>query len=172
MANARSEIDHSAKVTPRHDRYVAKETAISVVINCVISAVFVWLMFGDRSDAPLWGWNGLAVDFVPQTFMIALMGTLVPSAITRRRIRAGNIGAKGGQGTRLPRHLFVRSIGFAVSATILLAPVAIGVLTVLGVASLPFTSILALKILYGALVAIAVTPIAVRAVLRENRKPL
>jgi hypothetical protein len=161
-----------AQVTPRHDRYVAKETAISVVINCIISALFVWLMFGDRSAAPLWGADGLAVDFVPQTFMIALMGTLVPSAITRRRIRIGALSTEGGHGTRLPRNLFLRSIGFAIAATILIAPIAIGVLTVLGVASLPFASVLAVKILYGALVALAVTPLAVRAVLREMRKPL
>ena len=61
-------------------RYILVETAISVAINAAISACFAFLVFGGRTGIALWGSGGLALDFAPQTFMIAMMSVVVPTS--------------------------------------------------------------------------------------------
>ncbi len=78
-------------MTFAHRLYIARETAVSVVINTMISALFMERVFGGRASIDLWGLHGLALDFVPQTFMISAMSVRVPTLIARRRMRAGAI---------------------------------------------------------------------------------
>ena len=70
-------------------RYVAVETAVSIVINVLISALFMFAVFGRTPLIDLWGSHGLAIDFIPQTFMISAMSVLVPTLIARKRVRQG-----------------------------------------------------------------------------------
>ena len=57
----------------------------------MISALFMAMVFGGKASIDLWGPHGLAIDFVPQTFMISAMSILVPTLIARRRMRGGAI---------------------------------------------------------------------------------
>ncbi len=66
-------------------RYYLHEAAVSAAINAVLSIVFALLVFGGRPSVPTHGPYSLAVDAVPQTFMISLMASLVPMLIARRR---------------------------------------------------------------------------------------
>ena len=150
-------------------RYILVETLISVAISAAISAGFASLVFGGRTAIELWGRTGLALDFVPQTFMIAMMSVLVPTALTRRRIAAGTIRATGGRPTRLPRNLPVRALLAAAGATLLLGGAATAVLAVSWTGPLGFAAVLSLKVAYGAIVALLVTPPALRAALRDER---
>jgi len=54
---------------PTGRSYLLRETAISMGINAVLSAVFVFLIFRGKTKIGLWGAGGLAFNFVPQTFM-------------------------------------------------------------------------------------------------------
>lgn len=144
-------------------RYIVIETAISVIINAAISAGFAFLVFGGRPDIGLWGSAGLALDFVPQTFMIAMMSVLVPTALTRRRIRAGVLRPDSGPPSRLPRHLFVRGLFVSVVATVVLGGAATALLAASWSGPVGFAAVLPLKILYGAGVALIVTPLALKA---------
>jgi len=151
-------------------RYIFVETLISIAINAAISAGFAFFTFGGRTEIGLWGPSGLALDFVPQTFMIALMSVLVPTALTRRRVAAGAIRPPAGPPSRLPRNLAIRALLAAAIATLLLGGTATALLAALWSAPLGFATVLPLKILYGALVALLVTPPALRAALFDRRK--
>jgi hypothetical protein len=148
-------------------RYIVIETLISMAINAAMSAAFAFLVFGGSAEIDLWGAGGLALDFAPQTFMIALMSALVPTALTRRRVRAGTLSRGSGQLSRLPRNLLIRALVAASVATVLLGGVAIAVLAATWSGALSFAAVLPLKIIYGAAVALLVTPLALRAALSD-----
>jgi hypothetical protein len=144
-------------------RHVVTETLISMVVNALFSAGFAFLVFGGVTEIGLWGPAGLALDFVPQTFVIATMSVLVPTALTRRRIRAGALARGRGAPSRLPGNLLVRALLVALAATILLGGAATALLAAASSGPLTFATVLPLKIAYGAFVALAVTPLALRA---------
>jgi hypothetical protein len=150
-------------------RYILTETLISMAVNAAFSAGFAFLIFGRRADTGLWGLDGLALDFAPQTFMIAMMSVLVPTALTRRRIGSGALAAGGRAPSRLPGNLLVRALLVALAATVVLGGTATALLAAAWNGPLTFGAVLLLKISYGALVALAVTPPALRAALRDRR---
>lgn len=155
-------------ITRAQKAYIRKETAISMIINAMISAGFVWAMFGARSSAPIWGPGGVAFDFVPQTFMVSLMCALVPTLLTRSRVRSGAIFAIDRPPPRLPRNVAMRSLLLAVVGMTILAGLATAALALSGMGRMDFWPLAAIKVLYGALVALIVTPIALRAALRDE----
>lgn len=99
-------------------------------------------------------------DFLPQSFMIALMGTLVPGVLTRRKLQAGVVAALPGT-TRLPRNLVVRALSLAVASAALVVAVTFATQQ----ESLAFAVALTLKVAYGALLAALITPLGLRAAL-------
>ncbi|MGZ8347564.1 MAG: hypothetical protein ACXWUP_10695 [Allosphingosinicella sp.] len=138
--------------------YLVRETAISVLINVAISAFMTWLLFGGANVAAR---GDVLVDFVPQTFIVALMGSLVPGAIARRQVRRGAIPRRHVPPSR-PRSLILRSLIAALAATLIFG--ALGTVLVLALfdESVPFAQLMMLKCGYGGLVALVVTPFAVR----------
>lgn len=56
---------------------IIRETAISIAVNMAFTAAFFAAMFGFAAPAPIHGTRGLAVDPLPQSFMDALMASLV-----------------------------------------------------------------------------------------------
>lgn len=150
-------------------RYILVETAISVAINAAISAGFAFLVFGGRTGIALWGSGGLALDFAPQTFMIAMMSVVVPTALTRRRIGAGALRPRSGPPSQLPPNLAVRALLVALFATVALGGAATAALAATWSGPIGFAAALPLKIIYGAAVALVVTPFALKAALRDRR---
>ena len=78
-------------MTASQRRYRRTEMVVAAAISAVLSGVFVALLFGGKAEVPVAGWDGLIVDALPQTAMIALMSSLVPTVLTRRRTRRGSI---------------------------------------------------------------------------------
>lgn len=151
-------------------RYIRTETAISVAINAVLSALAFVLVFGLRGPVPVWGAGGLVLDGLPQGFMIALMSTLVPGVLTVRRLRRGALAPDalrdGALAARLPANLLLRALVLA----LLTALGAMAILALAGfLAGAPgvvnWSLALCGKVLLGALLAVLVTPFALRAAL-------
>jgi hypothetical protein len=136
-------------------RYVLTETTVSIVINVAISALFMVLVFGRSSSIELWGGHGLAVDFIPQTFMISAMSVLVPTLLTRRRMQRGLL-------LRNPALAppFLNSLVLRVVVT----------LDAVWTGPLHFWQVFPLKLLYGAAVALIATPIGLYIALSERQK--
>lgn len=149
-------------------RYLLIETLISIAINAAISAGFAVFVFAGQPEIGLWGPSGLALDFVPQSFMIALMSVIVPTALTRRRVDAGTLVARADKWPWLPRNLLLRALFAAVGSAVLLGGAATTLLAAAWTGPLGFPAVLALKISYGAFVALLVTPPALRAALSDR----
>lgn len=151
----------------RHTRYVRNETLIAMLINSLLSAIFTLLVFGRREAIALWDVDGLALDFVPQTFLITLMTVVAATLLTRKRVHQQTIERLSGPPPRLPSNALLRALLFAITATVVFGGLATGVLALVWNGSASFAAIIIPKIFYGALIAALVAPIALRAALRD-----
>jgi hypothetical protein len=143
------------EMTLAHRRYIAVETLISVIINTVISIGFVWFAFGGQSQVAV---AALIPDAIPQSFMIALMSTIVPTLLTRRRRQAGTIAAMSRTRPKLFGSLPVRALAAAFVAALAGLAIHFVVLVTLAPGGLTFDATLAFKAAYGAMLAAIVTP--------------
>jgi len=156
----------SAPTNPAQRTYLRRETVVSAAINAVLSAVFTLLAFGGEMSI---GWRALAFDALPQSFAIALMGSLVPALLARRAIGAGRLPGGG-------RHLATGAIVQAALRNALLAAV-IGTalwaaaLVVAGVETIAFDIVMAVKIAYGAVLGAIVTRIVLTRLLSAPADP-
>ncbi len=128
-------------------RLILRETGISIVINMVLSILFFVAVFGQSAPVEV---AALGPDFLPQSFMIALMSSLVPSLLQRKKARAA------------ARPIVIRSLIFAVVATLIGGGAAFLICSGYGTATLDPMTALIVKALYGAVLAALVTPIALR----------
>jgi hypothetical protein len=152
-----------------HERrkFLLTQQAVSVVLNAIISALFVWLVFGGLERIGLWGAAGLALDLVPTTFMITLMMGIALTLITRGAVRKGQL-APVPASTILPRSVFVRAPLLAFAATIILVPVTVALLWLLWERDWTYGEVMAFKIAYGIALGAIVTPIVIGAALRDR----
>lgn len=149
----------STELSDQHRKYVAVETIISALINGFFSLLFVWLFFGDRTHVDLWGARGVAIDFLPQSFVVALMGTLVPALLTRSRLKQGKLAATVAGYRWLPANLFVRALLMAICGTVVGSAIAILLLSTLMSTPLPVLAVYTIKVGYGCLLGGIVTAI-------------
>ena len=156
---------------PLRAKYLAGETAISMVINAAISVGFAWLVFHGHDHVPSSGPGGLVRDAAPQTFMITLMSTLVPSLVTRKRMQAGQLDAwlrtQPGRSPGPARQIIVRAFLLALIAMVLGLGLNAAILSLLFPTGLGYGKVFVLKAVYGALVALVITPLAVSWVLEQ-----
>lgn len=146
-------------------RILATEAAISIVPNALVSALFVWLVFGGQTRVPLWGVHGLAFDLVPTTFMLTLMTTFALTLIVRARRRRGLAGADGT--LPLPRRLPLRAVALALLLCLVFVPASVLLLWLGWDGDWSYGRVMAFKIAYGAGVGLVATPLAVLAALRD-----
>ena len=144
--------------------HIAKETCVSIAINAILSMVFFLLVFGPSEPAPVWGFGNYVFDFLPQSFMIAFMSALVPGTLALRKLRTGQIDVLPGK-SRLPNALLARAFLLAVISSIFGVAAAAALLELSGQEMVAWGPAFAIKIAYGALLAVIVTPIGLRATL-------
>jgi hypothetical protein len=150
-------------------RYIVTETTVSIVINVLISALFMGLVFGRSALIELWGGHGLAVDFIPQTFMISAMSVLVPTIVTRQRMKRGLLAYGPGLPPRYLRSLTLRVIVIAVVLTLILGAAGVLALDAVWTGPVRFWQAFPLKLLYGGVVALIATPIGLYIALCERQ---
>ena len=149
---------------------ILRETLISTVPTAVISAGFVWLVFGGAERVGLWGTSGLAFDLVPTTFMLALMTTIGLTLLLRKRRRDGTLPdwPAGDRPLPLPRHPVLRGVVLGLALLLAFVPLSVLCLATVWQGDWPFGQVLWFKIVYGVIVGWAATPLVVLAVLREG----
>lgn len=136
----------------RPARMVMRETLLSAVINGVLSLLFFLGVFGLARPV---AWGALARDGLPQSFMVALMGSLVPCLIVATKLR------------RPRKPAVIRALCFAGAALLLLGGG--GWLLLHGrPGTVPAGVALAAKILYGAGLGAVVTPAALSFLLKPG----
>ena len=151
-------------MTEQQAGYVRKETLIGVVINAVLSAVFVFLIFRGRDLVPV---GEIAFDALPQSFMVALMTTIVPTALTRRRLRSGVVAPLPLGRLQLPHNLVLRGLLVALVVAVASGALHWLVLPSLSPAAWSFATLLTYKVTYGGLLALVLGPFVLRRALVE-----
>ncbi len=144
-------------------QYIVGETAISVAINTALSIAFVFLAFHGMTTIPT---RSITLDMAPQTFMVTLMGCLVPALLTRRRIRINALTWHKSQLQIVLAHLWGRAVIAALFLTVVVVLVCWLALPRLTPGGVTFHALLLCKATFGALLAAGVTPWAIRKVLR------
>ncbi|KPF80713.1 hypothetical protein IP70_25065 [alpha proteobacterium AAP38] len=131
---------------------LAREVAVSIAINSALNLGFTWLAFHGVDRVSV---DALVIDLIPTAFMIALMGSVVPSLINRRRL------------SPLPsvRFILLRGVGLALLAAAVTVPLA--ALLLRGMAGLDWAQVLYLKLPLGAGIALAVTTWSLRGLGKE-----
>lgn len=150
-----------------HRKFLWTQQAVSVLANAIISAVFVWLVFGGVERIGLWGAAGLAADLVPTTFMITMMMAIGLTLMTRNLIRKGNL-PRVAEKSGLPRNLLLRAPLLAFVATLILVPLTVATLSLLWSRDWTYIEVLIFKIIYGVVLGAIVTPIVIGAALRDQ----
>ncbi|MFV3126958.1 hypothetical protein [Niveispirillum sp. KHB5.9] len=131
---------------------LVREVAVSIAINSALNLGFTWLAF---HGVELVAVDALVIDLIPTAFMIALMGSVVPSLINRRRLTP----------VLSVRFILLRGAGLALLSAALVVPAAS--LLLRGVEGLDWAQVLYLKMPLGAVIALAVTSWSLRGLGRE-----
>lgn len=147
-------------------RRLAIESAISIVPNALVSALFVWLIFRGADTIPLWGTQGVAFDLLPTTFMLTLMTTIALTLIVRARRRKGLPAATPGS-LGLPRNVVLRAVALALLLCVVFVPATVLVLGLVWDADWSYDQMMVFKIAYGISVGLVATPLVVLAALRD-----
>lgn len=135
---------------------VARETSISLVVNGVLVLGSSMMAFGGQDEAPVWGAGGVLFDLLPTCLICALLGSVVPSLVNRRRF------------TPPPdiRFILLRGLMLALLAVLTLVPAA--ALLLRGTEVLSFTQIIWLKMLLSTFLVSGVTLWSLRSLLNRT----
>lgn len=144
--------------------YVAREAAISSVINAAISAAFFLVVFGFGATVPVWGLGNFVLDLVPQTFAVVFFASFVPSLLANRAISAGKIAAVS-IAPAAALTVFKTAVVQATAAVIVGVAIWAAFLWLAGTQEITATTAFAIKVIYGALLGASVTFNRLRAML-------
>ncbi len=144
--------------------YIQKETIVSCIINGGFSALFFFIFFSGVEQVAFGAFNKFTLDFLPQGFFIGFFAILPASLITLKRLKCGNMPTVEGCTTFLPKSLVIRVIAGALSSCLIFGGSAAVVSSLLPAVTIGFFPALAIKIVFGILVTLFVTPLALRSV--------
>jgi hypothetical protein len=147
-------------------KYILIETGINVVVTIIITGIIFFIGFGNAKQLPVWGMGGYAFDFVPQSFLTALISILVPGAIMRKRIAKGALSPAAAD-LPYPRPLILRGLIYGLLSVVVGSGGVALLLTVGRVNEIDWLAAFVAKAGFGALLAAIITPIGLHAVLRE-----
>ncbi len=148
-------------------RFFATEIGLSLIFNMVIAGVATWLL----SDWPA-ATSGRFADAYLDIFRATIgpmTGFVVPvTLMIRKRVRLGKVPPSRGRQI-LPRNVVLRALVLCAVSIVVLGTPAGWLLATLAPQGAAF---LLFKILYGAAIALAVTPFVLVAALRDRAPPL
>ena len=150
-----------------YTRYLYMELLIGAMFGAFFSLLFTFIIFGRKSWIPMGGTGGLVVDSLPQSFMILFMGSLVPTLMTRRRVRQRSVEPLGAEPSMRPANPVLRALAIALPIAGIFALLHL-IVQRIGPAEWPFGIILAFKLVSGALLGIIAASIAVPSALRDS----
>jgi hypothetical protein len=145
-------------------RYIARETAVSAAINAAISVGFFMLVFRGIDPVTVWGVGNYAFDFIPQSFAIGFMATLVPGLLCRRAIAANRF-AETSSAVPSPASVGARAALNGIAALVVGAGLCALVLWIMGIDEIDRGTAFVAKVLYGAALGALVTRLTLRRML-------
>lgn len=151
--------------------YTIKETLISSIINALFSVAFFTAMFHNEPELILGGVTGLTMDFLPQTFFVGLFAALPSSLLTLKRLKTGSITPVARKKLPLPNSLPIRIGCLALGSFVFFGGGSVLLLSLLGPIELSFKTALVMKAVFGILITIIITPLAVGYLISAKARP-
>jgi hypothetical protein len=144
---------------------IREQAIVSGIVNAVLSIAIFILVFGlARRALTIGAPDQFAFDFLPQGAILGFMSAFLPALMVRNRLRTGALSITT---SRVP------TVGSIVLRAVLLSLLSIAVAAVamwltqrFGANSVEWRDALLIKVVFGVLLGVIVTRIAVRAVLR------
>ena len=158
-----SHIEHSVL------KIVVVETVIAVIFSVAFSGLFAWLLFAGVESIGLWQPNGgLIGDLVPTIFMSAFMITAIVTRIIRGRHKNDRFRTVSFYvPSWAPHNAAARGLVYALVYTVIFLPTTALALASSDFAPVGYDTYFAFKLVYGALLGIAVTPLAIMTALAD-----
>lgn len=144
--------------TPTIDAIVVRETLLSVTINSAFGLAAFVLLFRGIDPVPIGPHTKLTNDFLVQATIIGFFAAFPPLLIVSHHIRKGKV---SGRQVTLPA-IFARAAALALASAIVFGGAGWLVTHALDGASAPFFLIAVLKALFGAVIALVITPVALQ----------
>ncbi|GAB3098127.1 hypothetical protein G8770_17655 [Aestuariicella hydrocarbonica] len=150
-----------------HKKYIALETLISSVVNGCFSFIFAYLVFQKFSEISS---NQILVDVIPQSLFVTFFAILVPTLITRHRLKKSTIPSLPYRSNLWPNHVLLRALTGGIAVAVLATGFHFIVLKALTVETFSLHSVLFYKVIYGVALSAMITPKAVLLSLTEYNK--
>ena len=150
---------------PSIRNHILRESFVSMVINTGLSLGFTYVTF---HGAEMILRRELIIDALPQSFFVTFFGVLVPTLLTRKKIRAGHLASLLPGIKPFPANPFLRAIAFGIVASVAGASLHYVALHGLGIEAVAFKTALVYKSIYGAALSWIVTPLAVWITLKST----
>jgi hypothetical protein len=147
-----------------HRSFLLKETITGMIINAILNGIITFFMFRSQEAITLWGKNGLFFDLIPTIFFMTFCMSLGMTPATRARILKGKAPAAPWHRSDhavfrfFPGAILLRAFVFGGGALLVLLPTSTGLLMLLTEFPISFTEMMVLKISFGALIGLLLTP--------------
>jgi hypothetical protein len=145
---------------------VTEQVIGPAIINFILNALIVWLVFRPSESVPVWGDPGVAFDVSSTMFILPLITCLITTPLVRRAVRSGKVPPLSWGPSdhallrRLPGGLFLRSATLGLITTVITAPAILAILAASGLETVPLVEFAVAKGLFCAAIAMLVTPLA------------
>lgn len=148
--------------------YIVKEASTNGVINAFMNGGFAWYLSAEKLSLPVWGGQGVIVDFIATAAILVFILSLIVLPLQRSKV------AKHGLGAVQPPFAFIRYLGWLAPQRDLVKALVLALLAALvslplialvfflgGVDQLSPLAFTLSKALYTGLVAAAVVPLII-----------
>ena len=150
-------------MTEALNSYIRKETIANVVINVAVTAAIVWFTKMDGGTILVGGEEGFGIDIIVTAFLLFFIMSFVVMAIQKARVKSGAMAAFSWDAEhrlhrildRMPKSVWLSALLFAVFAVLIIAPITLGLASVVGLTEIsPFDYMIAKALWAGVVVAV------------------
>ncbi len=164
-------------MSPSFVSHVTREAVINGITNAVFNGGIAWWLVKHREAVPVWGGNGLAVDFAATGLILVFIVTLIVMPLARRKVMRGEFPSypwgEGSVGRVLifmsHRNLLICGLVLGVTAALLFVPPVLLVAQVMGISVLSVQHFALVKGIWAGVVAAMMVATMLAIVAIENR---
>lgn len=160
--------------------HVRREALSNGITNAVFNGLIAWWLVKHREFIPVWGGEGLAVDFVATAIILVFIVSLIVIPMTRRKAASGNLPAtvwqagatRGFLSFMARRHLAVCALLLGLLSAVLFVPPILLLTEIFSISAFSSTHFAIVKALWAGLVAAAmvVAMVSIVAVAKSNER--
>lgn len=158
--------------------HVRREALTNGITNAVFNGLIAWWLVRHRDSIPVWGDEGLAVDFIATAIILVFIVSLIVMPMTRRKVASGVLPTTVWQtGTTRSvlefmarRHLAVCALLLGLLSAVLFVPPTLLLTEALSISALSAEQFAVVKALWAGVVAavMVVAMISIVAVAKSN----